>query len=95
MHLNTITIASHGSGLSLEPPAYSLSYPNSSGSSTKDLTWSPNSSATDLSLSESMEAQIHTMHAFQAEVEGDIKKQAHDLSPADKEHDGEKHNKSK
>ena len=40
-----------------------------------------------------MEAPIHTMHAFQAEVEGDIRKWACDLSPADEERDGEKPNK--
>ena len=41
-----------------------------------------------------MEAPICAAHAFQAEVEGDIKKQVHNLSPADEEHDGEKPNKN-
>ena len=47
-----------------EPPTYSLTYPKDNGSSTEDSTWSPNSSAADLSLSESMEAPIHTTCAF-------------------------------
>ena len=71
---------------------YSLTHPEDNGYSTEDSTWSPNSSATDLSIPESMEALTCAMHAFWAEVEGDIKKQAHDLSPADEEGDGKKPN---
>ena len=51
------------------------------------------SSAADLSLPESMEAPIHATRAFQAEVESDIKKCAHNLSLANEHHDGEKSNK--
>ena len=50
-------------------------------------------SATDLSLPVSMEAPIRATHAFWAKVGSDIKKRAHDLSPANEHHDGEKSNK--
>ena len=76
-----------------EPPTYSLTDPEDNGSSTEDTTWSPNWSTADLSLPESMEAPIHAMCALWAEVEGDIKKWAHNLSLADEECDRKKPNK--